>query len=133
MSMSTILIADDEQAIARFLALHLRRLKHEVILAADGAQALMLTMEHLPDLIVLDVDMPFRNGFDVLADLKADPRTQHIPVIFCTALSAEGYEVQGLAQGADDYISKPFSLPILVARIDAVLRRAAIVRELAAH
>jgi DNA-binding response OmpR family regulator len=131
--MSIILIAEDEQAIGRFLERNLQRLGHEVVLAANGADAVRLAQEWLPDLVLLDVEMRFRTGFEVLADLRAEARTSHIPVIFCTALSAEGYEVQGLAAGADDYVTKPYSLPILVARINAVLRRAAIVRELAAH
>jgi DNA-binding response OmpR family regulator len=94
-----------------------------VLTAHDGVTALALAEQHAPDLIVLDVMMPGLSGTDVTRRLKADPKLAHIPVLMLTARSEETDVVVGLTLGADDYVTKPFSMKILLARLGTILRR----------
>jgi diguanylate cyclase (GGDEF)-like protein len=117
-----ILIVDDEPVNLKVLSAHLTRWGCTVHAAAGGADALAVVADFQPDLILLDILMPGMSGFDVCARLQADPATRHIPVVFLTALAREEAKVKGLDAGARDYITKPFMVPELAARVGAALR-----------
>jgi DNA-binding response OmpR family regulator len=119
--MALILIADDEPEILRGLEDNLRFEGYQTLGAADGDAALALALEHAPDLLLLDIMMPRRSGWDVCRELRR--RGYQGPVIMLTARGEERDRVQGLELGADDYVTKPFSLRELLARVRAVLRR----------
>ena len=112
----TVLIVDD---VSVNLALMSAILENDcrTICSDDSAQVLSLALEHQPDLILLDIMMPGMNGFEVCERLKANPNTSRIPVIFLTSLTEEEDEERGLSLGAIDYITKPFSVPIVRARV----------------
>jgi two-component system OmpR family response regulator len=116
-----VLVVDDDQAIRDLVVTALDFVGFETAQAADGADALARTPEFAPDLIVLDVMMPGIDGFEVCRRLRADGDTT--PVVFLTAKDTSADTLDGFANGADDYLTKPFNLKILVARIEAVLRR----------
>ncbi len=116
-----ILIADDEDRIRKLIADFLSREGFEVLEAADGGQALtMCTGSQKPDLVILDVMMPVMDGWTVLAELR---KVGDIPVILLTAKSSESDQLGGFRLVADDYVTKPFSPSLLVARVQALLRR----------
>jgi DNA-binding response OmpR family regulator len=117
----TILVVEDDPAISMGLAKNLRFEGFEVLRAADGERGLELALDKRPDLILLDVMMPKLNGFEVLRELRR--REVDVPVIVLTAKGEQMDKVRGLDLGADDYMTKPFSLQELVARVHAVLRR----------
>jgi DNA-binding response OmpR family regulator len=119
----TILIADDDQDILALVAFRLKHADYEVLTASDGEQALELVLEHLPDLAILDVRMPKVNGFDLTRRIRADEKTERMPVILLTASVQEASVARGFEAGADDYLKKPFSPPELLARIQAALGR----------
>lgn len=121
--MERILIVEDEIDIAELISLNLKRRGYEVLMALDGIQGEELACKELPDLILLDVMMPGKDGHQVLKALKRDPRTAKTPVIFLTAKAQLGDRITGLEGGADDYITKPFSPKELVLRVQAVLKR----------
>jgi len=123
MSGKRILIVDDERHIVEFLAMSLRQNHYESLIAYDGYEAIAVARGERPDLILLDSMLPGIDGAETCAALKKDPTTRDIPIIFLTAKSEEDDKVTGLSLGADDYITKPFSLRELFARIEAVLRR----------
>src|SRR5258708_9948255 len=116
-----VLVVDDEPNIAELVATALRYEGFEVRTAADGAGALAAVRDLAPDLVVLDVMLPDADGFDLQARIRADG--QQVPVLFLTARDAVEDRIRGLTLGADDYMTKPFSLEELVARVHAVLRR----------
>lgn len=118
-----LLVVDDEPNILELLEASLRFAGFDVITAATGADAVRAAEQHHPDLVVLDVMLPDLDGFTVLRRLHAAYR--RIPVVFLTARDANDDKVAGLSLGGDDYVTKPFSLEELVARIRAVLRRSA--------
>lgn len=118
-----ILIADDEPDILEILKYNLSGEGYEVITAKDGDEALEKARRTQPDLIVLDVMMPKKNGVEVCELLRAQPAFKETLIIFLTALNDEGTQVKGLETGADDYISKPVSPKILLSRINALFRR----------
>jgi DNA-binding response OmpR family regulator len=115
------LIVDDDRVLADVVAFTLRRQGFQVILAHDGEAALRCWVEEQPDLIVLDVNMPKMNGFEVCRRIRD---VADIPILLLTVRSEEDDIVRGLELGADDYITKPFSPRQLVARAQAILRRA---------
>ena len=116
-----ILVADDEDRIRKLIADFLSREGYEVIEAADGGQALNMALgAEKPDVIILDVMMPVMDGWSVLSEIR---RTADIPVILLTAKSTESDQLGGFRLGADDYVTKPFSPSLLVARVQALLRR----------
>ena len=120
--MSTrILVVDDEPSVRDLLAYNLRKAQYDVLLAADGRSALRLARDEKPDLILLDLMLPQIDGLDVCRELR---RQGSVPIIMLTALGEETDRVVGLEVGADDYLTKPFSMRELMARIKAVLRRA---------
>jgi two-component system OmpR family response regulator len=118
-----VLVVDDEANIAQLVATALRYEGFDVRTAADGAGALAAVRDHAPDLVVLDVMLPDADGFELQARIRADG--QDVPVLFLTALDAVEDRVRGLTLGADDYMTKPFSLRELSARIRAIFRRGA--------
>ncbi len=119
----TILVVDDEQNITELLAYTFRQQGWQTVVAHDGATAIDLAQQVRPDLIVLDILMPGMDGFEVYRRLQKIPATASIPVLFLTARSAEIDQIIGLELGADDYVVKPVSPRLLVARISALLRR----------
>ena len=116
-----ILIVDDEPSVTDLLAYNLRKAHYDVSIAADGRAALRLAGEFQPDLILLDLMIPEVDGLDVCRELR---KSSNVPVIMITARGEEIDSVIGLELGADDYVTKPFSVRELMARIKAVLRRA---------
>ncbi len=118
--MATILVVDDEPNIREVVGLYLRRDGHDVVLAADGEEALRLQRERHPDLVVLDLMLPRIGGLEVCRRMQAERR---VPVIMLTARGDEADRIIGLGIGADDYVVKPFSPRELAARVGAVLRR----------
>jgi two-component system phosphate regulon response regulator PhoB len=122
-SSQQILAVDDDLDILTLLKYNLTREGYEVVSASDGSKAVELVHASRPDLILLDLMMPRLSGLDVTKTLRADPMTSKIPIIMLTAKGEESDIVIGLELGADDYIVKPFSIRVLLARVKAVLRR----------
>ena len=118
-----ILVVDDEEDILELLKFNLSREGYEVSCAASGEEALSQVRSKTPDLMVLDLMLPGIDGLEVAKSLKEDPETKNIPIVMLTAKGEEADIVTGLELGADDYITKPFSPRILLARVRAVLRR----------
>lgn len=116
-----ILVVDDEPAVTDLLAYNLRKAHYDVLTAADGRTAIRLAQQDQPDLILLDLMIPEIDGLDVCRELR---RTSGVPIIMITARGEEIDRVVGLEIGADDYVTKPFSVRELMARVKAVLRRA---------
>ena len=117
-----VLVVDDEPNITELVAMALRYVGFDVATASSGREALSAVTEFRPDLVVLDVMMPDLDGFEVCRRLRADGI--RVPVVYLTARDATEDKVRGLTIGGDDYVTKPFSLEEVVARIRAVLRRA---------
>ncbi len=117
-----ILIVEDDETLASMMSLNLRAEGYAVDTAASAEEALRLPIAGY-DLILLDVMMGRMSGFELARCLRADEATARIPIIFCTALGDDANMVEGLSLGGDDYIGKPFSLSVLLARVEAVLRR----------
>ena len=115
-----ILVVDDEPSVTDLLAYNLRKAHYDVVIAGDGRQALRLARETSPDLILLDLMLPEVDGLDVCRELR---KSTSVPIIMVTALGEETDRVVGLEVGADDYITKPFGMRELLARVKAVLRR----------
>ena len=125
MAKEKILVVDDEEDILELLRFNLMREGYQVICAGTGEEALNLTQKNAPDLIVLDLMLPGIDGLEVTRWLKNDPNVQDTPIVMLTAKGEEADVVTGLELGADDYVTKPFSPRVLVARVRAVLRRKA--------
>ncbi len=121
-----ILVAEDDVSLRTLLRLSLGNLGYEVIAVEDGEKALQAFLEHLPDLVILDIMMPRRNGLEVLQEIR---KRSDVPVIMLTALGRPDDVVKGLDLGADDYIPKPFTFKEVEARVRAALRRARWARE----
>ncbi len=119
-----ILVVDDEEDICAILKFNLSREGYEVVTANSAEEALTLDIASF-DLLLLDVMMGGMSGFELTGKLKTDPKTGGVPVIFITARDTEDDAVEGLDLGADDYISKPFSIREVISRVKAVLRRTA--------
>lgn len=120
--MSVILVMEDDPAILRGLADNLRYESYDVLTATDGESGLRLIGEKKPDLVILDLMLPKLSGYEVCRKLRAQGAT--IPILMLTARNEEADRVLGLDLGADDYVTKPFSIRELLARVRAVLRRA---------
>ena len=120
----TVLIVDDEPAQIELLRYNISKAGFDTLLARDGQEAIRMTEEHEPDLVVLDWMMPEASGIDVCRELRKRTETRFLPIIMVSARGEESDRSLGLDSGADDYISKPFSPRELVARINALLRRA---------
>ena len=120
---ATILVVEDEPGIQELISYGLRQTGHEIFCAGDAEQAMKIVNDVLPDLVLLDWMLPGMSGIELAKILRRNPRTKKIPIIMLTARSEECDKISGLEIGADDYITKPFSIRELVARIKAVLRR----------
>jgi DNA-binding response OmpR family regulator len=118
---TTILTADDDPQLLRLVARNLQLEEYDVLVASDGKQALELIEQHAPDLVLLDVMMPRMDGFTVCQRVR---EFSAVPIIIVTARGQDQDKVRGLDLGADDYLTKPFSVDELLARVRAVLRRA---------
>lgn len=118
-----VLVAEDEAAVCELLKYNLEREGYEVAIASDGEEALLQLDERVPDLLLLDWMLPKVSGIEVCRRVRARPATQNLPVIMLTARTEEGDRVRGLDTGADDYVTKPFSISELMARVRAVMRR----------
>jgi two-component system phosphate regulon response regulator PhoB len=123
MSRQRILIIDDERALTKVLTYNLQREGYETVVAHDGQEGLTKAQMLLPDLVILDLMLPVRNGLEVCRELRAGERTRHIPILMLTAKAEETDQVVGFSIGADDYVTKPFSVKVLVQRIKALRRR----------
>ena len=123
MSGENILVVDDEQNILELIKYNLDQERYRVTTVGSGEEALKQTHAQIPDLIILDLMLPGIDGLDVCRELKNDPKTAHIPIVMLTVKGEESDIVIGLELGADDYITKPFSPKVLLARLKAVLRR----------
>jgi len=121
----TILVVDDEQDIRRLLNYILKKEGYEILEASTGEEALTLAREEAPDLIILDLMLPGIDGMEVCRLLKRNDSTVSIPIIMLTARGTEPDIVKGLETGADDYVPKPFSTAVLLARVKSLLRRSA--------
>ncbi len=122
---ATILLVEDESGIQELVKFNLSQGGHVVMCADSAEQALLLTREALPDLVLLDWMLPGMSGIELARIFRTDVRMKHVPIIMLTARGDERDKVLGLETGADDYITKPFSPRELSARIKAVLRRRA--------
>lgn len=120
----TVLVVDDEKDLVELVSYNLQRSGYAVITSGSGSEALELARQHKPDLVVLDLMLPGMEGTEVARRMKADPSTAGIPIVMLTAKGEETDVVVGLTLGADDYVTKPFSMKILLARLTNVLRRA---------
>ena len=119
----TILVIEDEPDISELIDYNLSQSGYRIITSNNGEKGLDVSRKHLPDLILLDLMLPGIHGIDVCRVLKNDKETSNISIIMLTALGQEEDIIKGLETGADDYVTKPFSFPVLEARIESVLRR----------
>jgi two-component system phosphate regulon response regulator PhoB len=118
-----IVVVEDEADLAELVAYNLERAGYQVRVARDGEAALKLIDSAPPDLVVLDLMIPKVSGLEVARHIRTAPRTSGIPILMLTAKAEEVDQVAGLRAGADDYVTKPFSIKVLLARVEAVLRR----------
>jgi len=123
MNPSRILIADDDSTIRNFLMILLADRGYEVLEAPASEQAYRMAGEVKPDLMLLDLIMPFKDGFDVLQDLKRQDTTAHIPIIIMSVKDREEEIVKGFNLGAEDYVVKPFNSLELISRVKKILER----------
>ena len=118
-----ILIADDEPDILEIIQFNLKAEGYEVFTAKNGDEAIEQAKKHQPDLIILDIMMPGKNGIDVCNILRLQPAFKDTLIVFLSAISDEGTEIRGLETGADDYLTKPIRPKILVSKVNAFFRR----------
>ena len=118
-----ILIADDEPDILEIIQFNLQAEGYEVATAKNGDEAIEMAKKHQPDLIILDIMMPGKNGIEVCKILRTQPNFKHTLIIFLSALSDENTEISGLETGADDYLTKPIRPKILVSKVHSLFRR----------
>ena len=123
MAKPTVLIVEDERPLVEVLTYNLKNEGFEVHSAHDGQEGLRRALSVLPDIILLDLMLPVMEGLEVCRQLRADQRTQDIPILMLTARTDEVDEVVGFHMGADDYVTKPFKLKPLIHRVRALLRR----------
>lgn len=118
-----ILVADDERDILEILQFNLEKEGYALTIAKNGEEALVKCEQFRPDLVILDMMMPFKNGMEVCKILRSKPEFRDTHIIFLTALNDENTEIAGLETGADDYITKPISPKVLVSKVNAIFRR----------
>ena len=128
-----ILVADDDAMLQRLIMNTLKLEQYEVVIASDGQQALELARSEKPDLIILDVMMPIKNGFEVCADLRKIPETAALPVIILSGLGQVQEKIAGLKAGADEYVTKPIDPRELLTRVEMLLLRNRVLRESSAQ
>ena len=118
-----VLVMEDEDALATLLSYNLEKEGYRVVVASDGEEGMLQIEERLPDLVLLDWMLPKLSGIEVCRRIRGKPETRNMPIIMLTARGEESDRIRGLDTGADDYLTKPFSMSELIARIRAVLRR----------
>jgi len=118
-----VLVMEDEDALATLLSYNLEKEGYKVVVASDGEEGMLQIDERLPDLVLLDWMLPKLSGIEVCRRIRGRSETRNLPIIMLTARGEESDRVRGLDTGADDYLTKPFSMTELTARIRAVLRR----------
>jgi two-component system phosphate regulon response regulator PhoB len=118
-----VLIVEDEEALTLLLRYNLEAEGYQVDTVARGDEADIRLKEQMPDLVILDWMLPGLSGIELCRRLRARPEARHLPIIMLTARGEESERIRGLATGADDYVVKPFSVPELIARVGALLRR----------
>ncbi|MGF1493460.1 MAG: response regulator [Microcoleaceae cyanobacterium] len=123
--MAKILLVEDNEMNRDMLKRRLARKGYEVVIAVNGAEGIELTHQNQPDLILMDMSLPVKDGWQATHELKADRRTQKIPVIALTAHAMAGDREKCLAAGCDDYDTKPVEFPRLLKKIEALLQKAA--------
>jgi two-component system, OmpR family, phosphate regulon response regulator PhoB len=123
MARPRILIIEDERGLTDVLTYNLQREGYDTVVAHDGQEGLRKAQMHLPDVILLDLMLPGLNGLDVCRELRAGERTRNVPIVMLTAKAEETDHVVGFSLGADDYVTKPFSVKVLLQRIKALQRR----------
>ena len=123
MANEKILVVDDEEHIAELINYNLTNNGYKVIIANNGIDAVKVAIEEKPSLILLDLMIPGKDGYDVCKEIRSNSEIRNTPIIMLTAKSEEFDKILGLELGADDYITKPFSVRELLARVKAVLRR----------
>lgn len=121
--MQKILIVEDERDIADLVGFNLERAGYEVLKAHDGITGAEMAIQQRPDLVILDLMLPGKDGYGVFKEIRRDSRSRDIPVIMLTARAQTEDRIQGLEAGADDYLTKPFSPKELMLRVQAVLKR----------
>jgi two-component system, OmpR family, phosphate regulon response regulator PhoB len=126
--MHVVLVVDDETDILEFVSFNLQRQGLTVLTAENGIDAVRIAKDKVPDMIVLDLMLPGKDGFTVFKELRADSRTSGIPVLMLTAKGESNDRIAGLELGADDYVTKPFSPKELVLRVKGLLKRSRKVR-----
>ena len=119
----SVLVAEDESALVTLLRYNLEREGYRVLVAMDGEEALLVAAEEKPDLVLLDWMLPQLSGIEVCRRLRSRQETRNVPIIMLTARGEETDRIRGLDTGADDYLTKPFSMMELLARLRAVMRR----------
>ena len=123
MAKETILIVEDEPSLTEVLSYNLQREGYEVVVAREGREGLRKAQTLLPSLLILDLMLPGVDGLDICRELRASPQTSNIPILMLTAKTEETDQIVGFAVGADDYVTKPFSVKVLLQRVKALLRR----------
>ncbi len=123
MGQERILVVEDEPSLTEVLAYNLQRDGYEVVVAHDGREGLRKAQMLLPDLVILDLMLPGLGGLDICRELRGSTKTAQIPILMLTAKAEETDQIVGFAVGADDYVTKPFSVKVLQQRIKALLRR----------
>jgi len=124
MSKGRLLIVEDDFDISNMLRIYFDSQGYETIIATRGEEALETCRRNLPNLVILDIMLPDINGYEVCRNLRSNLRTSHIPIIFLTQKDERSDQIAGLEMGADDYITKPFDLQLLLLRVEGALRRA---------
>jgi len=119
--MPKILLVEDDEMNRDMLMRRLQRRGYEVIAAVDGGEAVALTRGQSPDLVLMDISLPVKDGYQATRELKADPAVQHIPIIALTAHALAEDQAKALAAGCNDYDTKPIELPRLLQKIEALL------------
>ena len=120
----SVVVVEDDEDVADSIRYNLEKEGFRVRVASTGERALSLILERPPNLILLDLNLPHMNGFELCRRLRAEAATSQVPIVMLTARTEESDKVLGLNMGADDYVTKPFSIRELVARVNAALRRA---------
>jgi two-component system phosphate regulon response regulator PhoB len=123
MARPRILIIEDERALTEVLTYNLQREGYDTVVALDGQEGLRKAQMQIPDLVLLDLMLPNMDGLDVCRQLRANDRTRKVPILMLTAKAEETDQVVGFSMGADDYVTKPFSVKVLLQRIKALQRR----------
>lgn len=123
MPTTKVLLVEDDRALAEVLEYNLRERGYEVIRCSDGQDALNQARSRIPDVILLDIMIPVMDGFEVCRRIRSSPGTENTPILMMTAKSEEVDQIVGYRVGADDYVTKPFSVKVLLERVNSLLRR----------